>query len=598
MKRTAIHFAPLWCAAVLLAPSMTSGIREPAAPALELTKPGEPTQPRVSVNRTGSLQTSDGLTLRLTTDLGSVKIIPLENGSAPAVRYSVHIETDARAPLAQHLLDHYSLSAKATSAGVEITGNLPPQSAHLSGAQIWVQFEIAVPRNYSVEVKTEAGDIDTGDIGGIASLTTQGGNIRAGRIGVGVSNARNAGPERLVARLETEGGHIQVQDVAGDLRAFTAGGHINAGNIAGDASLRSGGGHIRAGQIGGRADLQTDGGNITVGQAGNLVSVRTGGGQIDFGEVRGSVRAQTGGGGIRIMYVSGPMEVESSAGSICLTRVAGTVRAATAGGTITAWINPDASSAGGTVRLPGLSQLTSGNGDIVVFLPRNLAADIDALVESGGERRIEADPALALQMQNRGNGPVHALAALNGGGPSLKLRTTAGKIRLQFLDSEIALRQSLIQEQKERLMDRLNSAQLTQAGFEQSQSWSVPELTPELPSRTEDRGDWIDRWLSTLETTFLGAIREDPDELQKHFVSAPPPVYPEIARRAGVQGIVRLQVRATKDGRIEVDKILSGSPTLADAAIAAVKQWRVRPFSTGGRPVDVISTVTFNFTLH
>jgi len=593
MKRTAIHFAPLWCAAVLLAPSMTSGIREPAAPALELTKPGEPTQPRVSVNRTGSLQTSDGLTLRLTTDLGSVKIIPLENGSAPAVRYSVHIETDARAPLAQHLLDHYSLSAKATSAGVEITGNLPPQSAHLSGAQIWVQFEIAVPRNYSVEVKTEAGDIDTGDIGGIASLTTQGGNIRAGRIGVGVSNARNAGPERLVARLETEGGHIQVQDVAGDLRAFTAGGHINAGNIAGDASLRSGGGHIRAGQIGGRADLQTDGGNITVVQAGSLVSVRTGGGQIDFGEVRGSVRAQTGGGGIRIMYVSGPMEVESSAGSICLTRVAGTVRAATAGGTITAWINPDAPSSGGTVHLPGLSQLTSGNGDIIVFLPRNLAADIDAVVESGGERRIEADPALALQIQNRGNGPVHAMGALNGGGPPLKLRTNAGKIRLQFLDSEIALRQSLIREQRERLSDGLNGVQIP-VGFNNSGASRMPEL----PAAPDDHLDWIDRWLNNLETTFLGGIREDPDELQRHLVSAPPPAYPEIARRAGVQGIVRLQVRATKDGRIEVDKILSGSPTLADAAIAAVKQWRVRPFSTGGRPVDVISTVTFNFQLH
>jgi TonB family protein len=399
----------------------------------------------------------------------------------------------------------------------------------------------------------------------------------------------------LVARLETEGGHIQVQDVAGDLRAFTAGGHINAGNIVGDASLRSGGGHIRAGQIGGRADLQTDGGNITVGQAGNLVSVRTGGGQIDFGEVRGSVRAQTGGGGIRIMYVSGPMEVESSAGSICLTRVAGTVRAATAGGTITAWINPDAPSSGGTVHLPGLSQLTSGNGDIVVYLPRNLAADIDATVDSGGERHIEADPALALHIQGRLNGPVHALAALNGGGPPLKLRTTAGKIRLQFLDSEIALRQSLIQEQKERLMDRLNLVQLTPAGFEKSQSWNAPEVAA---GGAQDQGDWIDRWLSTLETTFLGAIREDPDELQKHLVSAPPPAYPDIARRAGVQGIVRLQVRATKDGRIEVDKILSGSPTLADAAIAAVKQWRARPFSNGGRPVDVISTVTFNFQLH
>jgi protein TonB len=107
----------------------------------------------------------------------------------------------------------------------------------------------------------------------------------------------------------------------------------------------------------------------------------------------------------------------------------------------------------------------------------------------------------------------------------------------------------------------------------------------------------VDRWLNSLETTFLGGIREDPDQLQQHLLSSRPPVYPDIAKRAGVQGIVRLQVRATKDGRVEVDKILSGSPTLAEAAIAAVKQWRVRPFSAAGRPVDVISTVTFNFQL-
>src|SRR2546425_8249787 len=47
---------------------------------------------------------------------------------------------------------------------------------------------------------------------------------------------------RPVARLETEGGHITVQDVAGDLIANTGGGHINAGNISGDATLHSGGG--------------------------------------------------------------------------------------------------------------------------------------------------------------------------------------------------------------------------------------------------------------------------------------------------------------------------------------------------------------------
>src|SRR5712692_2725007 len=444
----------LLCAVAFFLAAAPAGSREPApAPAaLELTKPGDPATPRTSADRTGSWPTSEGLTLRLTTDLGSVKIISLDATATPVVQYSVHIETDARTPLARHLLDRYSLIAKATPAGVEIAGTLPPQRTRSanSSAQFWVQFEVTVPLNYNVEVKTEAGDIETQDIGGFANLATQGGNIRTGRIGI--SRLHNASSERPVAKLETEGGHIQVLDVAGDLKAFTAGGHINVRNISGDASLRSGGGHIRAGQIGGRADLQTDGGNITVGQAGNLVSVRTGGGQIDFGEVRGSVRAQTGGGGIRIMYVSGPMEVESSAGSICLTRVAGTVRAATAGGTIRAWINPDTPSSGGTVHLAGASQLTSGNGDIVVFLPRNLAADIDATVESGGEHRIEADPGLPLtiEVSHHGTGPAHAVGALNGGGALLKLRTTSGTIKLQFLDSEIALRESLIREQRER----------------------------------------------------------------------------------------------------------------------------------------------------
>jgi len=550
--------------------------------------------PHVVADRTGAIPTKDTATLHLTADLGSIRVISLPPGVAPEVRYSVHIETDARSPLAEHLLDRYALTARNVADGVEISGTLPPQLSRASanGAQFWVEFEIAVPRGYNVEVKTDAGDIETQDIGGAAQLVTQGGNIRTGRIGT--QRARDASTT-LVAKLETEGGHIQVADVAGDLNAFTAGGHINAGNIAGDAHLHSGGGHIRAGQIHGRADLETDGGNITIGQAGSFVAVRTGGGQIDFGEVRGSVRAQTGGGGIRIMYVSGPLEVESSAGSICLTRVAGTVRAATAGGTIRAWINPDApSSPGGTVHLAGFSQLTSGKGDIVVFLPRNLAADIDAVVESGGERKIDADPALALTVQQTPGAhgsSLHAAAKLNGGGPPLKLRTNSGTIRLQFLDSEVALRDSLIREQRERLTQY--GVQLMPAGFD------VPEITqiqPQTPA-TEDKGDWLENWISRMEIAFWGGTREDPEEFRKHLTSQPTPPYPEIAQRAGVQGVVKLEVRGTKDGRVEVLKLLEGSPTLADAAISTMKLWRVSPSWVSAKKGDVISTITFNFQL-
>jgi len=579
----------------IASPVFAGEAKEPAA--LEHARPADPGSQHASAVRSGSMETRDGLTLRLTTDLGSVNIVPLEAGAAPVVRYTVHIETDAHAHAAQQLLDSYSLKAKSIPLGVEISGLLPPQAARSPNAQFWVQFEVAVPRGYSVEVTTEAGDITTADIGGTASLHTQGGNIKTGCIGT--TGVRDASWGRSAAKLETEGGHIQVLDVAGDLTAFTGGGHINVGNISGDASLRTGGGHIRAGQIGGRADLETAGGNITVAHAGGYVSVRTGGGQIDFGEVRGSVHAQTGGGGIRVMYVSGPMELESSSGSICLTRVAGALQAATSGGTITAWINPDAPPGGGNVRLAGASQLASGNGDIIVFLPRNLAANIDATVVNGGERRIEADPALHLTMQSpaSGPGPVHAMAVLNGGGAPLKLKTTAGKIRLQFLDSEVALHDSLIREQ----MDRLNK-RLKENGFEPVSFSNVPgaasPMPVEMPSSSDAKMDWLDSWLMSLEISFRGGLTENFDEFQKRLINSPKPAYPALAQRAGLQGIVKLQVRVKKDGSVEVQKLLEGDPALADAAIAAVKQWRGKPASINGQPVEVISTVTFNFQLH
>ena len=51
------------------------------------------------------------------------------------------------------------------------------------------------------------------------------------------------------AKLETQGGHITVLDVEGDIDAYTAGGFIQARDVAGNAKLRSGGGHVRAARI-------------------------------------------------------------------------------------------------------------------------------------------------------------------------------------------------------------------------------------------------------------------------------------------------------------------------------------------------------------
>lgn len=543
---------------------------------------GEPSPARASVDRVGVVQTPEGRTLHLSADLGAVRLFTLEPGVEPVVRYNVHIETDAPAPLAGRLLAQYSLTAKGTPSGVQITGALPPQSSQDHGfdAEFWVRFDVTVPRGYSVDVSTGAGDMETMEIGGTASLITQGGNIRTGRIGFGGAGAIS--PGRPVARLETQGGHITVQDVAGDLIASTGGGHINVGNIGGDASLHTGGGHIHAEQIAGRAELDTVGGNITVRGASHAVTVRTGGGQIDFGEVRGSVRAQTGGGRIRILYVAGPMELETSGGSICLTRVAGAVRAATAGGAIRAWINPDVPAQNGAVHLAGASQLASGAGDIEVFLPRNLAANIDATVENGGPGRIQFDPSLPLNIETAGSrgAPVRATGVLNGGGALLRLKTVAGKIQLQYIDSNVALQQSLVREQAERIKQTIFTGGDVQ------------------PDKEEPKADWLVFWWDTIEEKVRGGVGEDPDELQKRLDYSPPPAYPSLAEKAGIEGVVRLQVRVGKDGHVEVLRILEGEPALADAAICAVKQWHYRPKKVNGKPVNVISEVTFNFLLH
>ena len=70
-----------------------------------------------------------------------------------------------------------------------------------------------------------------------------------------------------------------------------------------------------------------------------------------------------------------------------------------------------------------------------------------------------------------------------------------------------------------------------------------------------------------------------------------------VARKAGVQGVVRLQVRLKTDGTLVVEKVLEGEPALVDAATTAVRQWRLNPEEWDGKKVDVISTVTFNFQL-
>jgi len=75
------------------------------------------------------------------------------------------------------------------------------------------------------------------------------------------------------------------------------------------------------------------------------------------------------------------------------------------------------------------------------------------------------------------------------------------------------------------------------------------------------------------------------------------PTYPTLAKAARVQGDVILSAVINTNGEIENLQLVSGHPMLVPAAIAAVKQWRYKPYLLNGQPVEVETTITVIFAL-
>jgi len=75
------------------------------------------------------------------------------------------------------------------------------------------------------------------------------------------------------------------------------------------------------------------------------------------------------------------------------------------------------------------------------------------------------------------------------------------------------------------------------------------------------------------------------------------PEYPELAKRARVQGMVLLKVTVDEQGNVADIELVRGHPLLTQAAIDAVRQWKYSPTILNNEPVPVIATVTVNFVL-
>ncbi len=77
-----------------------------------------------------------------------------------------------------------------------------------------------------------------------------------------------------------------------------------------------------------------------------------------------------------------------------------------------------------------------------------------------------------------------------------------------------------------------------------------------------------------------------------------PPVYPEIAVKARLEGMVIIEATVDERGRVVRTTLLRGAPLLTDAALQAVKQWVYTPTLLNGVPTPIIMTVTVHFKLN
>ena len=77
----------------------------------------------------------------------------------------------------------------------------------------------------------------------------------------------------------------------------------------------------------------------------------------------------------------------------------------------------------------------------------------------------------------------------------------------------------------------------------------------------------------------------------------PQPAYPELARRARIEGLVRLEAIIATNGTVQGIHLIQGHPLLAGAAIAAVRDWRYTPPTLNGDPVEMVMFVDVNFKL-
>ena len=77
-------------------------------------------------------------------------------------------------------------------------------------------------------------------------------------------------------------------------------------------------------------------------------------------------------------------------------------------------------------------------------------------------------------------------------------------------------------------------------------------------------------------TVYVRPVRAQ-DSIDRKVKSKIAPTYPEIARKLGLTGTVKLEIVIAANGSVKETKVIGGHPILVTAAEDAVKKWKFEP---------------------
>jgi hypothetical protein len=203
----------------------------------------------------------------------------------------------------------------------------------------------------------------------------------------------------------------------------TGGGPISAVGTTGKTLVSTGGGKLKLEHLNGPLNAKTSGGSIALTSCDGTLDIKTSGGGITATDGSGKLDAKTSGGSIRVRNFNGDTNVKTSGGGLTFERVNGRLIGKTSGGSITAsLVSP----------VPGDVELVSSAGSIDLTVPADAGINVEAETSIG---TVSNDLPIVASRTERDE----LRGAINGGGKSVILRSSAGSISIRSTAARTAM---------------------------------------------------------------------------------------------------------------------------------------------------------------